>query len=191
MALLNNVKDSQIRYDHMNEVKMNSCLVFQAPELISSFHRTEQGRGHLIYFTSDCFSFFKPEFHGEFPFFDTQQTHFFNIDQEKFSTFLAAFEEVFLTYESTKDRLHRAARAKLLALLYQLRDFVDTSQWQERITNPHLVLLKKYMQFINDNYLEKRTVEEYADMLSVSPKHLSRSVKGLQEKMHLPLSMRG
>jgi AraC-like DNA-binding protein len=185
MALLNKVSNSQIIYDNMNEVKLNSCLVFQSAELISSFHRDEKGHGYLIYFTSDCFSFFKPELEKEFPFFDVQQTHFFDIDQEKFNEFSADFEDVFQTYEKSKDRLHPAARAKLLALFYQLRDFVDTGKWQERIDNPHLVLLKKFVQLVNDNYIEKRTVGAYADMLSISPKHLSRSIKSASGKKAL------
>lgn len=182
MALLDNVGDSEIIYDNMNEVKSNSCLVFQSPELISSFHRNEKGSGYLIYFTADCFSFFRPDFEKEFPFFDARQTHFFNIGPKKYEEFSADFKEVFESYGNGKDRLHRATRAKLLALLYQLTYFTDSDQWKERITNPQQVLLKRYKQLVNDNYIDKRTVEEYADLLSVSPKHLSRSIKRVSGK---------
>ena len=42
---------------------------------------------------------------------------------------------------------------------------------------PQQILLQKFVQLINHFYLEKRTIEEYADLLSVTPNYLSQSIK--------------
>ena len=182
IALLNNAGNSQITFDNMSEVDLNTYLVFQSPGLISSLHRTEPAYGYIIYFTSNCFSFFKPELEKEFPFFDVHQTHFFGLIQKKFNELFPLFEEVFLSYEKSSGSQHQVASAKLLALLYQLKGFVDLRQMKERLGNAQAILLKKFVQLVNDNYIEKRTVKEYAKIMSVTPKHLSSSIKATSGK---------
>ncbi|MBO9728663.1 MAG: helix-turn-helix domain-containing protein [Chitinophaga sp.] len=177
MALLSGVGQSRIVYDNMKEMRMNSSLVFQAPGLLSSFYRTEYAYGYLIYFKKACFSFFKPDFERQFPFFDVQQTHFYELSDEQFREFSISFEDFYEAYEKADDKHHTVASLKMLATLYQLKGFIQLSQQQERIIRPESVLFKQYMQLVNDNYIEKRTVNEYAAMLSITPKYLSEYIK--------------
>ena len=177
LALIGNAENSQIIYDNLNKVSLNSTVVFQAPGLISSFRKTHTSYGHLVYFKTGCFSFFKPDLEKEFPFFDLHQTNFLELSQQKFNSLTPLFEDVFQAYEKTPHSQHQIARVKLLALLYQLKDFFGVQQKQDRSMDPQLALLKKFVQLVNNNYLEKRTVEEYAELLSVTAKHLSRVIK--------------
>lgn len=187
MALMNNVGDSDIVYDNSNAMRMNSSLVFQAPGLLSSFHRNTRSSGYLIYFKLPCFSFFRPDFEQQFPFFDVQQTHFFELSQQHYHELAPAFEDIFTAYENTDDKKHTVASLKILAVLYQIKSVVQLSQQQERITKPESVLLKQFMQLVNDNYIEKRTVSEYADMLAITPKYLSEYIKNATGKNALAL----
>lgn len=177
MALMSGVGESRIVYDNMKEMRMNSTLVFQAPGLLSSFYRTEHAYGYFLYFKLPCFSFFRPDFEKQFPFFDVQQTHFFELSQQKYDEFSLAFEDIFTAYENADDKQHTVASLKILAALYQLKGFVQLTQQQDRITKPESVLLKQFLQLVNDNYIEKRTVNEYAEMLSITPKYLSEYIK--------------
>jgi AraC family transcriptional regulator, transcriptional activator of pobA len=62
--------------------------------------------------------------------------------------------------------------------LYQLKEFTKTfNQVEESFKTPQHILLQKFVQLINNFYVEKRTIEEYAILLSVTPNHLSQSVK--------------
>jgi AraC-like DNA-binding protein len=132
----------------------------------------------LIYFKKECFSFFKPEFEKEFPFFDVLHTNFFKLNQSRFNEFEPYFEDVFTAYEKAIDKQHRVASIKLLALLYELKDFATSfRQWEQGFSSPQQGLLKKFIQLVNNYYLEKRTIEEYADLLFITPNHLSQSVK--------------
>lgn len=73
-----------------------------------------------------------------------------------------------------------AASLKLLALLYQLKEFsIFNTLQQERLATPQQILLKKFMAMVNSNYIEKRRVEEYASMLCVTPNHLSQAIKSV------------
>jgi AraC family transcriptional activator of pobA len=50
--------------------------------------------------------------------------------------FAPHFEEVFTAYENSKDKQHKVASIKLLALLYELKDFtIAFNQWGAGIYN--------------------------------------------------------
>lgn len=183
LALVSNAGKTKITYDHTNVTRLNSFLVFQSPGLLYSFYRDHSAHGYLIYFKKECFSFFKPDFEKEFPFFSLLQTNFFKINEEKFQVFSPHFEEVFLAYEKTNDTHHKVAAIKLLALLYELKEYTNAcKQWEEGFTTPQQILLRKFIQLVNNFYIEKRTIEEYAALLNVTPNHLSRSVKSASDK---------
>lgn len=177
VGLVTNAGDTRITYDATSVTDLNSFLVFQSPGLLYSFNRDKTANGYLIYFKKELFSFFKPVFENEFPMFDILHTNFFKLNKAKFTTFEPYFKDVFTTYENATDK-HNIAAIKLLALLYQLKEFTKTfNQVEESFKTPQHILLQKFVQLINHFYLEKRTIEEYADLLSVTPNHLSQSVK--------------
>lgn len=183
IALVSNAGKTKITYDNTNVTELNSFLVFQAPGLLYSFYRDKTANGYLLYFKKACFSFFKPDFEKEFPFFDILHTNFFKLNHSKFREFAPYFEEVFTAYESSKDKQHKIASIKLLALLYQLKDFTNAfKQWEEGFTTPQQILLRKFIQLVNHFYIEKRTIEDYAAMLNVTANYLSQSVKSASDK---------
>jgi AraC family transcriptional activator of pobA len=66
----------------------------------------------------------------------------------------------------------------LLALLYQMKEFtLAFNQWEQGFTSPQQLLLQKFLALVNNYYIEKRTVEEFAELLNITPHHLSQSVK--------------
>jgi AraC-like DNA-binding protein len=183
IALVSNAGKTKITYDNTNVTNLNSFLVFQSPGLIYSFYRDNTANGYLLYFKKECFSFFRPEFEREFPFFNLLHTNFFKLSEVKFQVFAPLFEEVFTAYENTNDNQHKVASVKLLALLYHLKEFTNAfAQWEESFTTPQQILLQKFIQLVNNFYIEKRTIEEYAQYLNITPNHLSQTVKAASGK---------
>jgi AraC family transcriptional activator of pobA len=181
-ALFINRGKIEIRYDDQKVTDPESYIVFHSPGLVYSFTHDNSLEGYVIYFKSECFSFFKPDFHTEFSFFNQMYTNLFKIDEATAKQLSPHFEEVFLTYERTSTDLHMEARIKLLALLYHMKEFVTARKKVVRYATPQQVLLSKYIQLVNNHYLDKRTVKEYADLLAVTPNHLSQSVKAASGK---------
>jgi AraC family transcriptional regulator, transcriptional activator of pobA len=183
IGLVTNAGKTEITYDNTSVTDLNSFLVFQSPNLVYSFLRDNSARGYLIYFKPECFSFFKPEFEKEFPFFNILHTNFFKLNANKSKEFEIPFKEVISTYESVKDNINRVASVKLLALLYQLNEFTTAAnQWEQGFVAPQQILLQKFIQLVNNYYIEKRTVEEYASLLFVTPNHLSHTIKTVSNK---------
>ncbi|HEY4830989.1 MAG TPA: hypothetical protein VIH61_00285, partial [Waddliaceae bacterium] len=164
VGLLTNAEKSRITYDNTNVNNLDSLIVFQAPGLVYSFYRDSSTHGYLIYFKNQCFSYYKPSFVTEFPFFDIQHTDFFKITHEKFKELSHHFEDIFTAYEKASN--HRIASLKLLSVLYELKEFsIFRDTWQQRIASPDQVLLKKFITLVNTNYIEKRKIEDYAKLL--------------------------
>ena len=87
------------------------------------------------------------------------------------------------TYEGVVDNVNMVASVKLLALLYQLKEFTTSfNQWEQGFVGPQQILLQKFIQLVNNFYIEKRTVEEYASLLSVTPNHLSHTIKSITQR---------
>jgi AraC-like DNA-binding protein len=183
IALISNAGKTKIFYDNTNVAELNAFLVFQSPGLLYSFYRDHSANGYLIYFKKECLSFFKPDFEKEFPFFNILHTHFFKLNESKFQEFAPHFEDVFKAYENDSDQRHKVASIKFLALLYQLKDYTSAfKQWEEGFTTPQQMMLQKFIQLVNNFYIEKRTIEDYAGMLNITANHLSQSVKSASGK---------
>jgi AraC family transcriptional activator of pobA len=178
IAMVTNAGKTKITYDNTDVTNLDSFIVFQSPGLLYSFLRDNSANGYLIYFKQECFSFFKPDFEKEFPFFNILQSNFFKLNQSKFKYFAPLFEDVFSAYEISNDNKQTIASIKLLALLYQLKDFtIAFNQWEQGFTTPQQILFQKFIRLLNNFYIEKRTIEEYAELLFVTSNHLSQSVK--------------
>lgn len=179
LGLFYNSGKIEINFDNNRVKDPEAYLVCHSPGLTYSFTQGNSLEGYAIYFKTECFSFFKPGFHKEFPFFNLLHTNFLKLDQVVFKKMAPYFEEVYTTYELSRTDYHLQARIKLLALLYHVREFASHIDDAIRFASPQQVLLSKYVQLVNNHYITKRTVKEYADLLSVTANHLSQSIKAV------------
>lgn len=174
-ALFINSGKIQVSYGNKTIQDPDSYLVFHSPDLTYSFAHNNALEGYVIYFKPECFSFFKPDFHQQFPLFDRLHTNLFKFDHATFDQLQPHFETVFTAYEQSAKTRPLEARVKLLGLLYHLQDFAPKTA--DNPINKQQMLLRRFMMLVDNHYIDKRTVQEYADLLSVTANHLSRSVK--------------
>ncbi len=183
VSFITNAGKTAIQYDNNSESQLDSFLVFQSPGHIYSWHRDKKVKGFLIYFKKECFSFFRPDFEKEFPFFNVLHTNFFKINQSVFQKYKPHFDAVFDAYNATDSNRYTIAALRFLELLYQLKEFtIAANQWNSGFSSPQQLLFQKFQQLVNNYYIEKRTVEEYAELLHITPHHLSQSIKQATEK---------
>ncbi len=181
-ALLYNSGKIQVSYGDQTVHDPDSYLVLHSPNLVYSFAHNNNLEGYVIYFKPECFSFFKPDFHQQFPLFDPLHTNLFKFDHVTFDRLAPHFEAVFNAYERTTKAQHMEARVKLLGLLYHLEDFALEKKKDIRPATTQQILLRKFIQLIDNYYIDKHAVQEYADMLSVTANYLSQSVKQVSGK---------
>jgi AraC-like DNA-binding protein len=182
LALLCNSGKIQVSYGNEAVHDPDAYLVFHSPNLVYSFSHNSALEGYIIYFKPACFSFFKPDFHQSFPLFDILHTNLFSFDLNSFEQLAPHFEAVFEAYERSDQQQHMEARAKLLGLLYHLEDYAIARKKEDKLITSQQHLLQKFIQLISNHYVDKRTVQEYADLLSVTANYLSQAVKQVSGK---------
>jgi len=176
-ALLFNSGTVKVDYGDQTVEDPDSYLVFHSPGLVYSFAHNNALEGYVVYFKPEAFSFFKPEFHQQFTLFDPHRTNLFKFGHAMFDQLATHFEAVFTAYEQSDRERHMEARLKLLGLLFHLEGFALERNKDLPPTNRQQLLVRHFIQLIDSNYIHKRTVKEYADMLAVTSNYLSQAVK--------------
>jgi AraC family transcriptional regulator, transcriptional activator of pobA len=177
-SLITNANETEISYDSSKLQNLESFLAFQSPGQIYSFNRNPEANGYVIYFKKELFDFFKPDFENAFPFFNPLKKSFFPITNERFNLFSQKFKNIMLEFNKAIDGKSDLVNYLLLALLEELKQFIQTqNQLEQSFQSPNELLFRNYQMMVNKFYLSKRTVDEYAELLHVSSNHLSKTIK--------------
>lgn len=178
IGLLTTRKNTRVAYNGKDVSILDSFIVFQSPNLLYSFYRELGTEGYLIYFKEQCFDFFKPDFKNEFPFFNILNTTLFQIDTNQYNELADLVEHLFQSCEQHEsvysDKINYM---KLLAFLYELLGFPIISQSLKLEQHVDNELVRQFIQLVNVHYIDKKTIGEYAALLSISEDHLAKSVK--------------
>jgi AraC-like DNA-binding protein len=191
IILITNASNYQLFFDSKQLKKYKSFLVLQAPGLLSGYRYNigVETKGYVIFFKPELFSFFKLSFEQEFSYFDMLQTNFFELDTLVSSELQSYFEEVFSAYAKDDDLPEQVAALKMLTLLYIIKKYTAclNKESEEKVLQgkENEVLFQNFLQLVSKFYLEKRSVKEYANLLSVTPNYLSQQVKKISDKSAL------
>lgn len=177
LAMGVNPGDSAFQLDDQPLQGVPQYLAFQSPGHVLAWQRAEGLRGYLLYFRDDLFGFFRKDLLEEFPFFDLTHRNFFPVDQGAFDFLKPDFEELLREQENSHAFREAVIGARLLALLYKCRSFYAGFNAGLLHQNGAVVQAQRFVQLVNNFYLEKRTVEEYAALLHITPGHLSDLVR--------------
>jgi AraC family transcriptional regulator, transcriptional activator of pobA len=188
ISFVTNAGTTEITYDTTDVTKLDSFLVFQAPGQVYSFLRDNTADGFIIYFKKECLDFLLPNFDTSFPFFDILHTNFFKLNSKKYQELKPHFQYLFTNYHAVNNNQYQTTYAIFLSLLYRLKDFTAIqNQITQDFSSPQQLLVQKYIQLVNQNYLTYRTVEEYANLLHVTPNYLSHCIKTITDKNALTI----
>jgi len=188
IVLTTNAKNSSSYFDVIKTNIPNSYLALQSPGLLNSYLHDENGQteGYAVYFKSECFSFLKNNFETEFPIFNFLNTNFMELPDGAFENLRPYFEEFFMASKQKGANQQQITILKLLILLYALKEYLQYHhQPEEQPIENEDSLFQKYLQLISQYYVEKRTVKEYASLLSISPNYLSQIIKKRTNKKAL------
>jgi AraC-like DNA-binding protein len=85
-------------------------------------------------------------------------------------------EKIFVEYHNKNEWQHNMLVAYMKVLLIYLSRLY-TEQFSHKEQSPGRILLKKYLAKIDEAYNNNHEVADYADMLNISPGHLSELIK--------------
>jgi AraC family transcriptional regulator, transcriptional activator of pobA len=167
--------------DNLNEITQTKGQIrFVAPGKINSIQELSNDiEGYYCLFDQAFIDTYSgvANILNEFAFFDLdslpvlslsdQQAHFFSIILDKIKQ---DFSE---NYNSTKSIICHY----LVAIFKECRLYYEKIVQENKKMTSADRIGQGFLRLVNKHYLSKRTLIEYADLLNVTPKHLSKSVK--------------
>ncbi|GCE31808.1 AraC family transcriptional regulator [Dictyobacter alpinus] len=154
-----------------------NAMFFQPPGHVSAWIRGEEQRGFLLYFQPEFLSHHHIPLMEEFPFFRPTEINMLPLTNEE----KVALRDHFVRLERTFKNQHHPYRvamlqALLLALLFDCKGLYEGYQERQKYLSIPASLATQFLQALEQHYLTLRTVQAYADLLHVTPNHLSQAV---------------
>jgi AraC family transcriptional activator of pobA len=174
--LLEGEHDVRLGADHL-QLNPNDLVIVPENMLYASDH-IRNCKGFCIHFKPE---FLKPQLVRplveEFPYFHFDAPHIINLAPEESSIIQTAFKNIIEEYNRSSPEKNFLLSNLILILLLRVREIYrgrvkelrKNTNRQEQLANTFRLLVEKH-------FLEMRTVNEYAGMMSISAKHLSEVV---------------
>ncbi len=154
-------------------------LVIVPENMVYASKNVNNCTGYCMHFMT---SFIQPLLHKtleeEFPFFDMEAEHIINVTPEESELIQQSFRDIIREYERFSPEKDYLLRNFIQILLLRVREIYrphanrinETASHATRVTNQFKHLLQKH-------FIEIRRVEQYAEMMHITPKHLCDLVK--------------
>ena len=136
-------------------------------------------KGYCIHFRTE---FLGPLLNGalgtEFPYFDLEAEHIINVSEAESVLLQQAFRDIISEYERFTHEKDHVLRNFIHILLLRVREIhrPHANRIREAATRS-TVLANHFKHLVERRFIEERSVARYAEMLYITPKHLSDVVK--------------
>lgn len=160
------------------------CLVILSPQVIRQFvHRSDDYRMLAIFFTADYITTDCTLNIDSFPFFDLDTVHVFRpaiLSAEQLET---SFRFIKQKYDTPHPFRQPILRSAIHILLYDIAALYHHQVNQLHAPQPRNQLITAaFKKLINQYFFTQRSVTFYAETLSITPKHLSETLKQVTGK---------
>lgn len=135
--------------------------------------------GYCIHFKTE---FIQPLLKGllseEFPFFDRETEHIINITAEESVLIQQAFKDIISEYERFSAEKDYVLRNFIHILLLRIREIYKphAKKLSEAATRS-MKIANQFKHLVEKNFINMREVQQYAQLLYITPKHLADVVK--------------
>lgn len=165
----------------VNDVVFNDLgrfIICIAPDQISDFQKDGDWFGFCTFFKSE-FMHYKSEinFLEDFPFFNIDETNLFPVNEDQFASLSLNYQQILAEQKANSAYHNEIIRASFQAILWQIRRIYEDIKPKKKIETASVVIASKFQFLVNKNFIHNTSVEDYAEMLNVTPNHLSQTIK--------------
>ncbi len=175
--LILNIKGKSLRYVNQYTYKINKHSVqLLAPGLIYSFEDLSNDCESIMIFFEYSFlsssniellEFFSRKFEAQ------------DLNQEVYIEVLKLFKLLNIEYKNKKLDYKEYSKTLLQQILYLIKR-EKSIPIIKKIDTRSEQISKQFLTLIEENFQMKKSVKEYADVLGITPKHLSETIKETQ-----------
>lgn len=171
--LLEGEHDVKLGADHL-QLNPNDLVIVPENMLYASDH-IKNCKGFCIHFKSD---FLKPQLSKslaeEFPYFHFDAPHIVNLNEAESEIIQSAFRNIIAEYERDSPEKNFLLCNQILILLLRVREIYrkNVQELSKKLTR-HEQLANQFKLLVEKHFIEKRTVNDYAELLNITSSHLS------------------
>ena len=174
--LLEGEHDVKLGADRL-DLKPNDLVIVPENMLYASDH-IKNCKGYCIHFKTE---FLKKQISGplqeEFPFFHFDAPHILNLTNHESETIQQAFKNIITEYNRISPEKDFLLCNLILILLLRVRELYRSHVKElKKNTSRTEMIGQKFKILVEKHFIINRTVNDYAEMLHISSKHLSESV---------------
>ena len=174
--LLEGEHDVKLGAEHL-QLNPNDLVIVPENTVYASDH-IKNCKGFCIHFKSE---FLKPQLSKplteEFPYFHFDAPRIINLSGVESGMIQTAFKNIIVEYNRSSPEKNFLLCNLILILLLRVREIYRerVRELKNSTTRPQQ-LANRFKLMVEKHFVEKRTVNDYAEMLHISPKHLSEVV---------------
>lgn len=176
VTLLENSADATLEVNAERTSGYGNLLSFQSPGHVFAWIRGEAQRGFIVYFQPEFLSHYSTQLQEEFPFFKPTEMNVFAIASEEKAELREQLAKLHQTFYKQHPYRTQMLQALLVAFLYDAKALYERYNLNLEQQGTKSNLTTRFQQLLEQHYLTKQSIKEYAAMLNVSPNHLSQSV---------------
>jgi AraC family transcriptional regulator, transcriptional activator of pobA len=184
--------EHEIYFDDQKQHLSNYTLQMVPPFKLISYYQSKESlsksKGYTVLFSFDFLSLglTGPDFLNDFNFFKiTSENNHLNLSANEAEQFIFLFEKMLYEYEQNQHRSKQILQGYLWVLLNECKKIYDaTKSTTDKVTKGKQPqkLFESFQSLVANNIHGRYAVEDYAEMLFVSPNHLTQSVKDVSGK---------
>ncbi|GAB2583411.1 helix-turn-helix domain-containing protein [Spirosoma areae] len=155
-----------------------SFIVCVAPGQVVRWSKEGNWFGYCLFFKSEFLSVSTTvNFLQQYPFFNISETNLLPLQPGQETLLLPNFYQLLAEQQTDSAFSQPIMQATLQALLWQVRRIYEESQPMTPSRKAQAIITAQFQYLVNEHYLTKTTVDDYADLLSITANHLSQTVR--------------
>lgn len=153
-----------------------NIIYFNGPGHVYSYKRGDNQQGYIIYFTDDFISKLYSHVLAEFPYFKVTELNILALTDAETDALNPLFEAIVKEQRADTPNRLEVVRYLVAALLEKVKAMYQSKNNLKAEFSRAEYLSDRFQQLVNNYYVEHKSVEQYADMLNITPGYLSEVV---------------
>jgi AraC family transcriptional regulator, transcriptional activator of pobA len=183
LALNFGTEDLQYSLNNTSFKNPSNFFLCVAPGHIAKWEKKGDWFGFCTFFKAEFLQFNSSvNFLQQYPFFNINETNLLPVDKENFETASQLFKQILIEQKANSSFSEEIIRSNFQSILWQVRRLYDQQKNSSPLQKAGASIAAQFQYFVNEHFLEKIAVDEYAQLLNISANHLSQTIKAVTGK---------
>ncbi len=154
-------------------------LVIVPENVLYASSNVRNCKGYCMHFKTEFIQpLLKNPLAREFPYLDLEAEHIINVTEEEAELVKGSFRDIIKEYEKFSPEKEYLLRNYIHILLLRIREIYrpHAKKINESATRS-MKIAAQFKRLVEQHFIEMREVNQYADLLHITPKHLSWVIK--------------